>query len=226
MYHLVFPQRRRAVQYTMTRQFQATDQRLKRRLATVSLICVAGLATAAAWLTVRAPGRAASQDLLARYCVDCHNPAELTAGLVIDPKSLDAVGASAEHWEKVVRKLRAETMPPEDPRPAADAYVAAAAYLETELDDAAAANPQPGAVPPFRRLTRTEYRNAIRDLLGARPLPSELDFELLLPADNSAAASTTSPTCCSSRRSSWSATSRRRRRSRGSRSATCARPSW
>ena len=43
---------------------------------------------------------------------------------------------------------------------------------------------KPGDVPLFRRLTRTEYRNAIRDLLAVEHMPSELDFELLLPADN------------------------------------------
>jgi hypothetical protein len=142
------------------------------------------LAAAAWWVTQRDAGRAATQQLLARYCIDCHNPVDLTADLVIDPKSLDSVGVHAEHWEKVVRKLRAESMPPDDPRPAAERYAAAAGYLEAELDEAAAANPQAGDVPLFRRLTRTEYRNAIRDLLAVDHMPSELDFELLLPADN------------------------------------------
>jgi mono/diheme cytochrome c family protein len=169
----------------MTRQFPAMRSALRPRLATVSVICVAAVALAAAgWFAVRASGRAAAEDLLARYCVDCHNPIELTAGLAIDPRSLATVGTNAEHWEKVVRKLRAESMPPEDPRPASVAYAAAATYLETELDRAAAASPQAGDVPLFRRLTRTEYRNAIRDLLGVDHMPSELDFELLLPADN------------------------------------------
>ncbi|HUL83661.1 MAG TPA: DUF1587 domain-containing protein, partial [Gammaproteobacteria bacterium] len=128
--------------------------------------------------------RAATQSLLAHYCVDCHNPVDLTANLVIDPASLDGVGAHAEQWEKVVRKLRAESMPPDDPRPAHDAYVQAAAFLERDLDAAAKAQPNAGDVPLFRRLTRTEYENAIRDLLALDHLPSEIDYELLLPADN------------------------------------------
>ena len=139
---------------------------------------------AGAWLVRYDPGRAATADLLAGYCVDCHNPIDLTGGLAIDPVRLAVVGAHAEHFEKIVRKLRAESMPPEDPRPDATAYATAAAYIESALDDAAATAPTVGAVPAFRRLTRTEYRNAVRDLLGIEHMPSELDFELLLPADN------------------------------------------
>ncbi|HEX5045610.1 MAG TPA: DUF1592 domain-containing protein [Gammaproteobacteria bacterium] len=146
---------------------------------------VVALAGAAGWWALHAHGgRVATRDFLAHYCVDCHNPIDLTADLAIDPKSVDAVGDRAEQWEKIVRKLRAETMPPDDPRPAHDAYVEAAAFLEGELDASAAARPNAGDVPLFRRLTRTEYRNAIRDLLALDHLPSELDFELLLPADN------------------------------------------
>ncbi len=128
--------------------------------------------------------RAAARELLAHYCTECHNPVDFTAELVIDPRSLDRVGADAEHWEKVVRKLRAQTMPPNDPRPQPQAYATAAEYLEGRLDAAGAERPNAGDVPLFRRLTRTEYRNAIRDLLALDHLPSELDFDLLLPADN------------------------------------------
>jgi hypothetical protein len=139
---------------------------------------------ATAWLVFADRDQGATAELLAGYCVDCHNPVDLTGGLAIDPERLAEVGAHAEHFEKIVRKLRAESMPPEDPRPDAEAYAAAASYIESELDAAAAEVPIVGAVPAFRRLTRTEYRNAIRDLLALEHMPSELDFELLLPADN------------------------------------------
>ena len=59
-----------------------------------------------------------------------------------------------------------------------------ASYLETELDRAAAAKPNPGKLPLLHRLTRTEYKNAIRDLLALDALPKEMDYRLLLPADN------------------------------------------
>jgi mono/diheme cytochrome c family protein len=153
-------------------------------LRTVLAFALIAAATVGLWLTVTDRDRAATGDLLAGYCVDCHNPVDLTGGLAIDPARLAEVGAHAEHFEKIVRKLRAESMPPEDPRPDAAAYAAAASFIEAELDAAAKADPIVGQVPAFRRLTRTEYRNAIRDLLAIEHMPSELDFELLLPADN------------------------------------------
>ena len=140
---------------------------------------------AGAWWTLGPHrDRVAAQNVLSHYCVDCHNPVDLTANLVIDPTSLERVRAQPEHWEKVVRKLRAESMPPDDPRPPHEAYTATAAFLERELDAAATERPNAGDVPLFRRLTRTEYENSIRDLLALDHLPAELDYELLLPADN------------------------------------------
>jgi hypothetical protein len=152
----------------------------------VGIAVLAPLAAGGAWWYGRHADEAATRDLLGRYCTDCHNEVDFTAELVIEPANLAAIGADAEHWEKIVRKLRAESMPPDKPRPDHDAYVTAAAYVERELDTAAAIDPNPGDVPAFRRLTRTEYQNAIRDLLALDDLPSELDFELLLPADNAA----------------------------------------
>ncbi len=70
--------------------------------------------------------------------------------------------------------------PPGRPRPDEAAYDALIAHLETSLDRAAAANPDPGRTDTFRRLNRTEYQNAIRDLLDV-----EIDVETLLPSDDS-----------------------------------------
>ncbi len=76
-------------------------------------------------------------------------------------------------------------MPPAGaPRPDAGTYDAVATFVETQLDRAAAAHPNPGRLPLLHRLTRTEYANAVRDLLAVDWLPRELDFSLLLPADN------------------------------------------
>jgi hypothetical protein len=76
-------------------------------------------------------------------------------------------------------------MPPVPmPRPDAATYDRVASYLESELDRAAAAKPNPGDLPNLHRLTRTEYHNAIRDLLALDDLPKEMDYTLLLPADN------------------------------------------
>ena len=77
-------------------------------------------------------------------------------------------------------------MPPAGrPRPDEAAYRDLRTWLESELDRHAAAAPNPGKLPPFQRLTRTEYRNAVRDLLALEQLPKSMDIELLLPADNS-----------------------------------------
>src|SRR4029077_8642700 len=84
-------------------------------------------------------------------------------------------------WEKVLRKIRARQMPPIGmPRPDEPTYDAAIASLETSLDGAGAANPDPGRTETLRRLNRTEYQNAIRDLLAL-----DVDVASLLPADDS-----------------------------------------
>ena len=118
--------------------------------------------------------------LLNRYCVTCHNERLRTAGLTLDTADVDAVSEHAEVWEKVVRKLRAAAMPPQGmPRPDPASYDAFATYLETKLDRAAEANPNPGNTG-IQRLNRTEYANAVRDLLAV-----EIDAAALLPADDS-----------------------------------------
>ncbi|MEP7310324.1 MAG: DUF1592 domain-containing protein, partial [Acidobacteriota bacterium] len=123
-----------------------------------------------------------------QYCVTCHNSRLKTAGLVIDPTEVSRAGADPdvwERWEKVVRKLRSSTMPPAGaPRPDQATYDAVATFLENELDRAAVATPNPGALPLLHRLSRTEYENAVRDLLAVDALPKEMDYSLLLPSDN------------------------------------------
>jgi hypothetical protein len=124
-------------------------------------------------------------DALRKYCVTCHNSTAKTAGVVIDPAALSQPGNNAEIWERAIRQLRAKTMPPVGmPRPDSATYDQVASYLETALDREAAAGPNPGDLPNLHRLTRTEYKNAIRDLLALDNLPKEMDYTLLLPADN------------------------------------------
>jgi len=158
----------------------------------VLVIAVAG-AGGAAWVGLRLAERpgAGNRDLVAetigQYCLDCHNDLDFAGNLALDPAALGDIGAHAEVWEKVAHKLSAGSMPPiGEPRPSADTYDGVVTYLERELDAVAAANPNPGELPALHRLTRTEYRNAIRDLLALDHLPAEMDYELLLPADNAA----------------------------------------
>ena len=118
--------------------------------------------------------------LLNQYCVGCHNEKLKTAGLMLDKLDLAHPGQDPEAWEKVVRKLRAGMMPPAGmPRPDRATLDAWTAKLETGLDRAAAAKPNPGSTG-LHRLNRTEYTNAIRDLLAL-----DVDESTVLPADDS-----------------------------------------
>jgi mono/diheme cytochrome c family protein len=128
------------------------------------------------------PSASPQRALLNRYCVTCHNQKLKTAGLTLDTMDVTNVSAGAEVWEKVVRKLRASAMPPVGrPRPDQATYDGFASWLETELDRAAAAKPNPGRTATFHRLNRTEYQNAVRDLLAV-----EIDAASLLPGDDAA----------------------------------------
>jgi hypothetical protein len=156
-------------------------------ISLLSASVAALLLTANIGRTQSRPNAQPSQALVSEYCTDCHNPTMKTAGVVLDPATLTNPAANAELWERAIKQLRAKSMPPVgNPRPDAAGYAQIASYLETELDRAAAAKPNPGELPALHRLTRTEYRNAIRDLLALDNLPKEMDFTLLLPADNSA----------------------------------------
>jgi len=117
--------------------------------------------------------------VLDQYCVTCHNEKTKTAGLMLDKMDPARVAQNAEAWEKVVRKLRAGMMPPQGlPRPSAPAYEALTVALEDELDRAAAAKPKLAA-PGVHRMNRTEYANAIRELIGL-----DIDPAAYLPADD------------------------------------------
>jgi mono/diheme cytochrome c family protein len=160
------------------------------RLITTRLLVVLGVSMAAAgYVNARASQAPApvaipatpsvpASDVLNKYCVGCHNRRLKTAGLQIDSLDVNRVGDNAEQWEQIVTKLRTGEMPPPGrPRPDAATSKAIAAALETELDAAAAETPAPGRVP-VHRLNRSEYTNAIRDLLGL-----EIDARALLSSD-------------------------------------------
>ena len=118
-----------------------------------------------------------------RYCVGCHNARTKTAGLTLERGTADLarVPDAGETWEKVVRRLRTRTVPPPGlPRPDEASYDALASWLEAQLDRAAAVRPNPGP-PRLRRLNRTEYGNAIRDLLAL-----DVDVASLLSPDDAA----------------------------------------
>ena len=122
-----------------------------------------------------------SRQLIGRYCTTCHNERLETAGLNLDALDVAHVSDGAENWEKVIQKLRTATMPPSNrPQPPAADRRAMIEWLETSLDAAAAASPDPGRTETLRRLNRTEYQNAIRDLLAL-----DVDATSLLLPDES-----------------------------------------
>lgn len=121
-----------------------------------------------------------------KYCATCHSAQLHTAGMVVDPAAVTHPQTDAERWEKVIRKLRAQSMPPPGaPSPDAATYRGLQNFIETQIDQAAAAHPNAGKLPLLHRLTRTEYENAMRDLLALDAMPQEMDYSILLPADNS-----------------------------------------
>ena len=126
--------------------------------------------------TAAAP--ASQKAVIDRYCVGCHSDQLRTGELSLQQLDVANPAAHPEVWEKVIRKLRVGAMPPQGlPRDRA-AIDGLAAYLETSLDRAAEAKPNPGRVS-MHRLNRAEYANAIRDLLALK-----IDATALLPADD------------------------------------------
>ena len=122
------------------------------------------------------------EEVVESHCVMCHNETLTSGGLALDAVDFTNPSAYAEPLEKMIKQLRAGTMPPGGiPRPEPAVYDSTATWLEAELDRAWAANPIPGRVTPVHRLNRFEYNNAINDLLGI-----DVDVMSLLPGDPTA----------------------------------------
>jgi len=121
------------------------------------------------------------QAFVTQYCADCHDADTKKGELDLAAILRDDVTAHAREWEKVARRLRTRQMPPAErkERPDEKTYEVVLAALESSLDAAAARNPNPGRTETLRRLNRTEYQNAIRDLLAL-----DIDAAALLPKDD------------------------------------------
>jgi hypothetical protein len=119
------------------------------------------------------------QALVQKYCLTCHNNRAKTGNFSLEGLDPSNAAAHAQVWEKVAQKLRGGMMPPQGmPRPEEAALEGFATRLERTLDQEALKNPDPGH-KPVHRLNRTEYGNAIRDLLAL-----EVDPSAYLPADD------------------------------------------
>jgi hypothetical protein len=144
-------------------------------------IAIAGIVILAAVASYTGIAHSEEQAIVNQYCVTCHSERLKTGNLVLEKLNPTQASANAETWERVIRKVRAGMMPPAGaPRPDRGTLDVFAASLETQLDRASAAHPNPGATA-LHRLNRNEYGNAIRDLLAL-----DVDVSTLLPADDSA----------------------------------------
>ena len=121
------------------------------------------------------------KSAVSQYCLDCHDGEIKKGDFDVGKILTDDLQPHSDDWERVVRKLAARQMPPVGKdRPSEKDYERLVATLGSSLDKAAAKNPNPGRTDTFRRLNRTEYQNAVRDLLGL-----EIDAAALLPKDDS-----------------------------------------
>lgn len=119
--------------------------------------------------------------LLKTFCVDCHHEDDQAGELDLESILKTPMTDHLAQWESVVRKLRARQMPPVDSdRPDEQEYKELQSALANNLDAIAKNKPTPGRAGTLRRLNRTEYQNAIRDLLAL-----EIDASKLIPADES-----------------------------------------
>ena len=120
-----------------------------------------------------------AQAVVNTYCITCHSDKARTGGLTLEHADLVNISKGAQTWEKAIRKVRAGMMPPPGmPRPDKATLDGFSSFLETSIDQAAATNPRPGRAT-VHRLNRTEYANAVRDLLA-----HDVDATALLPPDD------------------------------------------
>ena len=125
----------------------------------------------------RSRRRNQSKQSVEKFCYDCHDAGTKKGDLSLEELDKTHFAAAPAEWENVVRKLNHRLMPPiGEERPDEATYNTIVSLLSTALDRAAAEKPNPGRTDTFRRLTRTEYQNAVRDLLGI-----EIDATALLP---------------------------------------------
>ncbi len=118
-------------------------------------------------------------EFLNDACVECHNFTDWAGGVAFDTMSADLVEDDAEIWEHAVEKLRGGLMPPPgETRPDKQQIADFVGWMEAYLDHVADQHEHAGYVP-LHRLNRTEYANAVRDLLAL-----DIDPAALLPKDD------------------------------------------
>ncbi len=152
---------------------------ISRFVASCALMALLAPGSVFAQAVRRAPSSEMS-SFVGEYCSSCHDRDTQKGSLDLESISAASISQHPDVWEKVAKRLRTRQMPPpEKKRPDERAYETVLASLERSLDGAAAKTPNPGRTDTLRRLNRTEYRNAIRDLLAL-----DIDAAALLPKDD------------------------------------------
>jgi hypothetical protein len=153
-----------------------------RQTITLSIAVVAALAIGPAMYFLHRKPQPQPAELwaqLGKYCVDCHNRDDLTAGIAFDKMKPADIAHDPEVFEAAIRKLRGNQMPPPgSARPSPETRDSLVHWFETTLDAAAEHAPKPGRIA-LHRLNRTEYANAVNDLFGLK-----VDVAALLPKDD------------------------------------------
>ncbi len=120
----------------------------------------------------------AMSEVVAEYCVRCHNARRLRGDLSLENFAVEDAATHATVAERMIRKLRADMMPPPGARrPEGDTLIALVERLEEVIDVAAGSTPRPGN-RPFQRVNRAEYERLIDELFGLT-----VDASDWLPAD-------------------------------------------
>ncbi len=123
------------------------------------------------------------EPLLVQYCFECHD--SLTADGDFDLEALPADfmdSQAAGHWIEVMDNVNASEMPPEDePQPSAEERALIAEWIAAELEHVRLQAAATGGRVLLRRLTRAEYENTVRDLLGVAFEPKRRPTDLLPP---------------------------------------------
>ena len=126
-------------------------------------------------------GSVDSEALIDKYCAACHNSSDFAGGVDLEFASAASIAAMPQIGEKMIKRLRAGMMPPAGKdRPDYDTVQLLAQNLEENIDKIAATKPPYPVAPGLHRLNRTEYTNAIRDLLAL-----DIDAAKFLPSDDS-----------------------------------------
>lgn len=149
-------------------------------LRSVALMLATGIPCGLAGADPQANYKKEIAPLLEKYCYDCHGEGTAKGKLSLDEfKDLSAHLKDTKYWISIWKNLRSEVMPPSDKdQPAVAERHKLLAWIQGDVFKLDPANPDPGRVT-IRRLNRTEYQNAVYDLLGV-----EYDTREIFPPDD------------------------------------------